>query len=362
MGLLSGPLGRILQWIRGSSRAVRSARAVYLPNARRSGSCLEKYLVVAPGSALPAQRYPFFDQIEIGRDEDGRAVVPGQLLLHGPRVSWRHCVITQMPDGRCFARDVSRNGTRVDNRRLVPNVETEIRVGQMLDLGSGIRFVLDGAAPLTTAETAAARKRTDAVPTHAFATVLFGDIRDYTVLVREAPAAELQQSVSRVFEHLTASVMEHGGTVKEYPGDAMLAFWEGTARGEQAVAACCAAVDLDRLTRRLAADPGVWSLKDYPLRMDWALATGDVVIDSFGGDGPVGLSMVGEPVVLASRLEKMANDETGPILLCGTTRRIVEQGRNASVDVPLRFLNLGAMRVKGFDRPTDVFAVEVPAS
>lgn len=362
MGLLSGLPHRILQLVRGSSGAVRSASAVYMPNARRSGSCLEKYLVVAPGSILPKQRYPFFDQIEIGRDEDGRAVVPGQLLLLGPRVSWRHCVITQMPDGRCFVRDLSRNGTRVDNRRLVPNMETEIRVGQTLDLGSGIRFVLEGAAPITTMETPAARKRTDAVPTHAFATVLFGDIRNYTVLVREAPAAELQQSVSRVFELLTASVMEHGGTVKEYPGDAMLAFWEGSARGEQAVAACCAAVQLDRLTRRLAADPAVWGLKDYPLRMDWALATGDVVIDSFGDEGPIGLSMVGEPVVLASRLEKMADDETGPILLCATTRRIVEKGRSASVDVPLRFLNLGAVQVKGFDRPTDVFAIEVSSS
>lgn len=362
MGFLSDLPRRILQSIGGSSRAVKSARAVYMPNARRSGSCLEKYLAVARGSALPKQRYPFFDQIEIGRDEDGRAVVPGQLLLYGPRVSWRHCVVTQMPDGRCFVRDVSRNGTRLDNRRLVPNVETEIRVGQTLDLGSGIRFVLEGLTRVPTMETPAPRKRTDAMPTRAFATVLFGDIRDYTVLVREAPAAELQQSVSRVFEHLTALVMEHGGTVKEYPGDAMLAFWEGSPRGEQAVTACCAAVQLDRLARRLAADPAVWSLKEYPLRMDWALATGDVVIDSFGDDGPIGLSMVGEPVVLASRLEKMADGQTGPILLCGTTRRMVEMGRSASGAAPPQFLNLGAMQVKGFDRPTDVFAVEASTS
>ena len=49
-----------------------------------------------------------------------------------------------------------------------------------------------------------------------------GDIRDYTVLVRRVLSPVLQRSVSRVFEILTSEVIALGGTVKEYPGDAVL--------------------------------------------------------------------------------------------------------------------------------------------
>ena len=45
---------------------------------------------------------------------------PGLLLVRDPIVSFRHCVVSQTPEGHCFVRDVSRNGTRLDGRRLVP--------------------------------------------------------------------------------------------------------------------------------------------------------------------------------------------------------------------------------------------------
>jgi class 3 adenylate cyclase len=132
-----------------------------------------------------------------------------------------------------------------------------------------------------------------------------------------------------------------------------------------AVSACRAALALDRVTRKLAADPAVWALPDQPLRMDWALATGDVSIDSFGGDTPVGLSMVGEPVVLACRLEKFATDQSGPILACPRTRdmvlRATREPEPAAASGPaLVFEDLGAMQAKGFDRPDHVFALRVP--
>ena len=43
----------------------------------------------------------------------------------------------QEPDGRCFIRDMSRNGTRVDGRRLSPNLTTEFELGQVLQVGRG---------------------------------------------------------------------------------------------------------------------------------------------------------------------------------------------------------------------------------
>ncbi len=325
-----------------------------------------KYLVREGGPSPEAERYPFASQLEIGRDEDDRTAAPGLLLIRDPSISFRHCVLTQTPDGACFIRDVSRNGVRLNGRRLVPNVETPVPVGATLLLGPGVEFILSGDATAPASDKPVSRGRTEIAPPQlTIATVLVGDIRDYTVLVRKAPSAQLQQSVSRVFEALTAAVVEHGGTVKEFPGDAILAFWEGNFRGRMAVNACRAAFDLNRAARRIAADPAIWALPDFPLRMDWALATGEVSIDSFGGVTPVGLSMVGEPVVLACRIEKFATDQTGPILTCPITR---DMAMRATRDMnaaelggpPLDFIDLGEMQAKGFERPDHVFALRVP--
>ncbi|MGD8330862.1 MAG: hypothetical protein PVJ49_15645, partial [Acidobacteriota bacterium] len=85
------------------------------------------------------------------------------------------------------------------------------------------------------------------------------------------------------------------------------------------------------------------------LRMDWALTTGMVVIDSFGGDRPTGLSMIGEPVVRAFRLEKFADDETGRILTCEATKMVAARS--------FSFRDLGKMHAKGFDKPDRVFSL-----
>ena len=77
------------------------------------------------------RRFAFYDEIEIGRD-DGRAETPGVVLVADPTVSRRHCIIARRPDGRCFIRDLSRNGSRLDGRRLVPNIEMEVRPGQVV--------------------------------------------------------------------------------------------------------------------------------------------------------------------------------------------------------------------------------------
>jgi adenylate cyclase len=309
-------------------------------------SCALIWRAGTPGE----QRYAFLDQIQIGRDDEGTTLVPGVLLIADPTISRRHCIVRLEADGRCFARDVSRNGTRLDGRRMVPNLEIEIRPGQTLTVSANMQFVLEGVQVEAIAPETAVAATTIGVSGSSIATVLVGDIRDYTVLVRRAPPLDLQQSVNRVFEILSGAVTEHQGTVKEYQGDAILAFWEGNYSGFQAVAACRAALALDRLAQVIASDASVWRLADFPLVIDWALATGPVHLDSFGGSQPTGLSLIGEPVVLAFRLEKFASDATGRILTCPVTKGMASH--------IFAFRDLGTMHAKGFDRPDHVFALE----
>jgi class 3 adenylate cyclase len=292
-------------------------------------------------------RYVFYDRLEIGRDDGVRPEEPGLLLVADPTVSRVHCVVTQDRDGRCFVRDVSRNGTRLDGRRLVPNVENPCEIGQVITVGAHAFALLgEGAALRRSSPTTGS---TIPAPNHAIVTVLVGDIRDYTVLVRRSLSREVQHAVSLTFEKLSAEVMRQNGTVKEYQGDALLAFWEGDHAGGQALTACRAALALDRLAMALGDDRHHWPLDDFPLRMDWALATGFVLIDTFGRGTPTGLSMMGEPVVRAFRIEKFASDDAGRILACSATEEFARE--------QFTFRDLGQRLAKGFDAPDHVFAL-----
>ena len=123
-------------------------------------------------------------------------------------------------------------------------------------------------------------------------------------MVRLCESGNLQESVNRVFRRLEREVVELGGTLKEFQGDALFAFWEKTAAEDHAGEACRAALHLSKLVSRLAADPEFWTVGGCALGMDFALATGLVTISGYGSDGAMGLSMVGESVVLAFRIEK----------------------------------------------------------
>ena len=113
--------------------------------------------------------------------------------------------------------------------------------------------------------------------------------------------------------------------------------------------ACWAALRLKDLVGRLAADPEIWSVGGYPLGMDFALATGLVTISGYGSDGAMGLSMVGESVVLAFRIEKFANNSTGPIICCPITKQLAEGS--------YVFKDLGKHQAKGFDVPHNLYSL-----
>jgi adenylate cyclase len=306
-----------------------------------------KFLAPAPGVA-DEPRFRFHRRLEVGRDDGHRLEEPGLLLIADPTVSRSHCVVSQRPDGRCFVRDVSRNGTRLAGRRLVPNVEAEWHVGESITIGEH-ELVLLGDAPTAQVTVTSLVTSTVVHASRSIVTVLVGDVRDYTVLVRQALSEQLQRSIGRVFERLAAGVVEHEGTLKEYQGDAIVAYWEGDASGEQALKACRAALALDALSGRLARDASVWAVPGFPLHLDWALSTGLVLIDTFGKGSAAALSLMGEPVVRAFRIEKYANDQTGRILACSTTHRIAERS--------FMFRSLGPLTAKGFDQPDHVFAL-----
>jgi len=306
-----------------------------------------KRLVVNKGPSN-GDSFPFFDRIEIGRHKEGRNAL-GLLLVKDQTVSSRHCVITQDPDGCCFVRDTSRNGTRLNGRRLSPNLKTEFRIGQILSIGKGLELRLEGDAPAQVGFEQEPTDGTLGVSNSVPVTVLVGDIRDYTGLVQRVASSKVQDSVGRVFEQLERRVVKLGGTLKEFQGDAIFAFWEAGSTENHAINACRAALALDRLVEEVAGDRSIWQVDGFPLHMDWALATGLVTISGYGSEGALGLSMIGETVVLAFRIEKFADESTGHIIACPVTEKMASGS--------FEFKNVGSKKAKGFEYSHELFSL-----
>lgn len=278
------------------------------------------FLVYNPGTP-EEQEYSFIHQIVIGRRPE--AEPDGQWVsVRDPTVSGRHCIVRQSSIGRFFVQDVSRNGTRLSGQRLIPNVEVEIRPGDRIRIGEHV-FVLaivesaDSTVDLPIEDD----DQTRAGSTHVDVTILVGDIRNYTTLNQEFDPIEFFPCLSRIFAELENVIRQHDGAIKEYQGDAIFAFWEADTErpGWHAKQACKAALALDQKLQRLARDPAVWDIPRFPLRMDWALTTGSVLVSRLGGDRPTGLALVGNAVNYAFRLEKLANDANGAVLACADT-------------------------------------------
>jgi class 3 adenylate cyclase len=319
----------------------------FIPPPQREEIAAKSLVVV--GGHEDGERFVFYERIEIGRLKSNNQV-PGRLLLEDGTVSSRHCILTQDPDGRCFIRDVSRNGTRVEGRRLSPNLRTEIQMGQVITIGRGHQLRLEGETPTATQPSLLDDEpSTHALSTVAMVTVLVGDISDYTTMVQDAAPHHVEQSVSRVFQRLERAVLDLGGTVKEFQGDAIFAFWEEDHCPEHAREACRAALRLHHLAGTMAADPTIWDVAGFPLEMDWALATGPVAMHGHGGEHAVGLAMVGEPVVLAFRIEKFAAADTGRIIACPRTHDMAGDG--------FMFQPLGSHQVKGLDREFALYSL-----
>ena len=108
------------------------------------GPAHRRMYLVPEWDAAPDHWLPFHGRLEIGRYHPNREGEVGLLMIPEGRVSRRHCILTRGAGGGCTVRDVSRNGTWLDGRRLVPNLETAVAPGQILSVGTEHTFRLHG--------------------------------------------------------------------------------------------------------------------------------------------------------------------------------------------------------------------------
>ncbi len=131
---------------------------------------------------------------------------------------------------------------------------------------------------------------------------LFTDLEGFTKLSHTIPAERVASLLNQYLDGLSDIVLDHGGTIDKFVGDAVVAFWGAPiARADDADHAAEAALAMYRFGQDFADRGG----DDIPRlgRTRVGLHYGEAIVGNFGGEGRIQYTALGDAMNCAARLE-----------------------------------------------------------
>jgi len=181
------------------------------------------------------------------------------------------------------------------------------------------------------------------------ATVLFADIRGFTLLSENARATEILRMLNDYFEVLVDIVFHHEGTVDKFIGDAVMAIWGApVAHDDDPIRAVQAAIDIQNLLiefNKTRAAEG-----QFQIQVGIGINTGSLVAGYIGSSHTMSYSVIGNTVNNAHRLCSTA--KPGQILISEHTRNQLQDNFD--------MVELDSIPAKGMLKPIRTFNVLVP--
>ncbi|MSP91713.1 MAG: adenylate/guanylate cyclase domain-containing protein [Myxococcales bacterium] len=156
-------------------------------------------------------------------------------------------------------------------------------------------------------------------------TAFFSDVAGFTTLSEKLDPAELTTLLNEYLGAMTDVILDEGGTVDKYIGDAIVAmFGAPLDQPDHAVRACRAAV---RCNEKLEDMKAVWRSRGIPeINARIGLNSGIAVVGNMGSARRFDYTMLGDAVNLAARLEG-ANKYYRTVMMVGSeTARLAADG------------------------------------
>jgi adenylate cyclase len=181
-------------------------------------------------------------------------------------------------------------------------------------------------------------------------TILFSDVRGFTTLTENADSAALVKQLNEYFEEMVSLVFAHQGSLDKFIGDAVMAVWgnivsHGAAR--DAHNAVATALAMKRSLKKLNED---WKARGMlELAFGIGLNHGEVIVGNLGSSEKMELTVIGDSVNLASRLEGLTKEYHLDLLLGESMAKLVGD------QYILRLVD--CVQVKGKTKPVDVYTV-----
>ncbi len=181
-------------------------------------------------------------------------------------------------------------------------------------------------------------------------TILMSDLRGFTSLSERLGPEGTVQVLNRYLGRMTEVIVEEGGTIDEFLGDAILVLFGAPISAEDdAFRAVRCALRMQEAMAGFNADSATRGLPE--LEMGVGLCTGDVVAGNIGSEQRAKYGVVGDPVNTAARVEGLTVG--GQILVAASTATAVGEG--------LEVAGPYEVAVKGKAEPMAVYEVRALA-
>jgi adenylate cyclase len=178
------------------------------------------------------------------------------------------------------------------------------------------------------------------------ATVMFVDIRDFTAMSENIPAAEVLQILNEYYEIIVDIVFSHEGTVDKFIGDAMMVIWGApVTHSDDAARAVRAAIDIQ--SELIQINKNLKKKNQREIKVGIGISTGRLVAGYIGSTHTMSYSVIGDTVNTASRICSAA--KAGQIIISENTFTEVQHQFQTDTLKPIR--------AKGKYRPVNVYSV-----
>jgi len=180
-------------------------------------------------------------------------------------------------------------------------------------------------------------------------TVLFTDIRGYTTMSETMSAEDVVRVLNLHLGMLSEVILESGGMVVSYIGDAIMAMWNAPYElPDHRLRACQCALEMQRTVTQINEQLHQAGLMPgREIRIGVGLNSGPAVVGNLGSERRADYTAIGDTVNVAARLEGMnKNFETGII---------ISEAVCAELKGQLVLRDLGQHQVRGRNEPLQIY-------
>jgi adenylate cyclase len=175
---------------------------------------------------------------------------------------------------------------------------------------------------------------------------VFTDLEGFTKLSHATTPETVARLLNEYLDRLSDVVLDHGGTIDKFVGDAVVAFWGAPlSRPDDGPQAAAAAIAMYEAGEKFRIDLAAEDVP--PLGMTRVgLHVGDAIVGNFGGEGRIQYTALGDSMNTASRLEAANKSLNTGVLISAEA-----EARSKRDDL----VPMGRVTLRGRAQPVDTF-------
>jgi len=174
--------------------------------------------------------------------------------------------------------------------------------------------------------------------------VLFSDIRSFTTRSEQMTPEDTFKFINGYLQRMEPAIIENGGFIDKYIGDAIMALFAGSADSavNAAVTMLKTLAEYNSIRQRIGRQP---------IEIGIGINTGNLMLGTVGGNSRIDTTVIGDTVNLSSRLEQLTKVYQTPLLISHHTL--------AELENPMKYAMrlIARVKVRGKAKKVGIFEV-----